>query len=80
MYVVEGSTLGGQYIAKHVERRFGFRGGSGNAYFRGYGERTGSMWRSFKDDLIALPEEDTDRVIAAARAMFGVFAAAMVGL
>ncbi len=77
MYVVEGSTLGGQYIAKHVEEKFGFADGNGNTYFRGYGEHTGSMWRSFKDELIALPETDADEVIAAARSMFGIFAEAM---
>lgn len=73
MYVVEGSTLGGQYIAKHVGEKFILSDGCGNAYFRGYGDRTGSMWRSFKQELAALPEEDGDRVIAAARVMFRVF-------
>ena len=77
MYVVEGSTLGGQYIAKHVEERFGLREGKGNSYFRGYGEHTGSMWRSFKEEMAALPDSDTEEAIAAARTMFGVFAKAM---
>lgn len=38
MYVMEGSTLGGQYIARHVEDVLYLTPGEGDAYFRGYGE------------------------------------------
>ena len=47
MYVMEGSTLGGQYIARHVEETLGLSSGEGNSYFRGYGEATGERWREF---------------------------------
>ena len=77
MYVMEGSTLGGQYIARYVEEKLAMSQGRGNAYFRGYAERTGSMWQSFKQQLAAVPEADADRVIAAAKFMFGAFGAAM---
>ena len=73
MYVMEGSTLGGQYIAKHLEKTFQFTTGEGNAYFRGYGEHTGEMWNAFKTILIKVPEDESAEVIAAAKAMFGVF-------
>ena len=73
MYVMEGSTLGGQYIARHLEERLGLTQGEGDAYFRGYGDRTGEMWRAFKAVLSEVPEEQADDVIAAAKAMFGVF-------
>lgn len=53
MYVLEGSTLGGQLIARHVEAVLGLEPGHGNAYFRGYGERTGAMWQSFRGVLAA---------------------------
>jgi heme oxygenase (biliverdin-IX-beta and delta-forming) len=77
MYVMEGSTLGGQYIARHLEEVLGLQAGEGDAYFRGYGEHTGEMWRSFKAVLADVPDTDTDSVIAAAKAMFGVFRAGM---
>lgn len=73
MYVVEGSTLGGRYIAAHVEARFGLTPGQGDRYFRGYGDQTMPMWREFQQALVAVPDGESDRVIAAAREMFGVF-------
>lgn len=79
MYVLEGSTLGGQYIARHVEEALGFTPGVGDAYFRGYGEQTGSMWQAFKRLLAEIPEEHTDQVIAAAKGMFAHFGAALQG-
>ncbi len=77
MYVVEGSTLGGQYIARHVEQTLGLEAGRGNAYFRGYGDQTGAMWKSFKTVLAEVPEEHTEVVVASAKRMFGFFAARM---
>ena len=73
MYVIEGSTLGGQYIAKHVEQHFGFRRGEGDAYFRGYGDQTMPMWRQFQAILRDVPEEDTPALVAAAKDTFQIF-------
>ena len=77
MYVMEGSTLGGQYIARHVEETLGLKEGEGNAYFRGYGEATGERWREFRAVLQALPETEADTVIASAKEMFAIFGDAM---
>ena len=77
MYVMEGSTLGGQYIARHVEETLGIRPGEGNSYFRGYGDATGERWREFREVLKALPDTETDTVIASAREMFAIFGEAM---
>jgi heme oxygenase len=78
MYVVEGSTLGGQLIARHVELVLGLTAGQGNAYFRGHNERTGQLWKEFCDALrTKVPDGETDAVIAAAKAMFGIFGAWM---
>jgi heme oxygenase len=78
MYVVEGSTLGGRLIARHVELALGLTAGQGNAYFRGHNERTGQLWKEFCDALRTnVPDSETDAVIAAAKAMFGVFGAWM---
>lgn len=73
MYVIEGSTLGGQYIARHVEGVFRLMPSQGDSYFRGYGDRTGSMWRQFQDVLEAVPDNDGDEVIKSARKMFSAF-------
>jgi heme oxygenase (biliverdin-IX-beta and delta-forming) len=74
MYVMEGSTLGGQLIARHVEVALGLAAGQGNAYFRGHNERTGQLWKEFCDALrTKVPESETAAVIVAAKAMFGVF-------
>lgn len=43
MYVVEGSTLGGQVITRQLAKaNIPLR-----SYFTGYGERTGMMWKAF---------------------------------
>jgi heme oxygenase (biliverdin-IX-beta and delta-forming) len=74
MYVMEGSTLGGQLIARHVERVLGLTAGQGDAYFRGHNERTGPLWKEFCDLLrMKVPESETHAVIAGARTMFQVF-------
>ena len=79
LYVVEGSRLGGQYIARHVEPLLRLSAEEGTAYFRGHGERTGPLWRAVLEQIRAVPERDGERVIAAARGMFGVFAKALHG-
>jgi len=44
LYVVEGSTLGGQMIAAAVKNSLGIDAGSGAAYFIGYGTSTRMVW------------------------------------
>jgi heme oxygenase (biliverdin-IX-beta and delta-forming) len=74
MYVMEGSTLGGQLIARHVELVLNLTAGQGNAYFCGHNERTGKLWKEFCDLLRTnVPDTETEAVIAAAKAMFGVY-------
>ena len=77
MYVMEGSTLGGQLLARHVEQQFNFAEGHADSYFRGYGEATGDRWRQFKTLLEELPQEHAEVVIASAKNMFQLFGAAM---
>ena len=74
MYVMEGSRLGGQLIARHVEQRFHFVRGEGSAYFRGLGDGTGAKWKEFVEVLeTTIPDEAADRTIAAAKSMFSSF-------
>jgi heme oxygenase (biliverdin-IX-beta and delta-forming) len=71
MYVVEGSTLGGRFIAPHVAKLFHLDTGHGNAYFEGYGERTGSMWNVFRDTASAtVPATQYDMAVTSAIATF----------
>ena len=77
MYVMEGSTLGGQYIARHVSETLGLADGEGNSYFRGYGEATGERWREFRAVLQALPESEAETIIASAGEMFSIFRESM---
>ncbi len=51
LYVIEGATLGGQIIRRHLRDRLGIDEASGAAYFTGYGATTGAMWRSFVDHV-----------------------------
>jgi heme oxygenase (biliverdin-IX-beta and delta-forming) len=43
-YVLEGSTLGGQLLARHFEQRFQLS--DGLSFFRSYGADVGPMWQS----------------------------------
>jgi heme oxygenase (biliverdin-IX-beta and delta-forming) len=71
MYVMEGSTLGGRFIAPHVATLFDLRSGCGNAYFEAYGSRTGSMWKAFRETASAsVPPEQYDAAVDAAVATF----------
>ena len=74
MYVMEGSTLGGQLIARHVERVLCLEPGVGNAYFRSHGERTGTMWKEFCEVLRnRIPDAEANDAVLSAKAMFRAF-------
>ncbi|HEV7381234.1 MAG TPA: biliverdin-producing heme oxygenase [Dyadobacter sp.] len=47
MYVLEGSTLGGKVLFRHVHKVLGLDENSGAAFFWGYGTETGPKWKSF---------------------------------
>ena len=70
MYVIEGSTLGGQILARHFRERFGFDCNSGCSFFSGYGERTAEMWRAFKEVLAGRPDCEDEEMIDSALLTF----------
>jgi heme oxygenase (biliverdin-IX-beta and delta-forming) len=73
MYVIEGSTLGGQVIAPHLCRRFAERGlttAHGAQYFSGYGADNGHMWRTFRQALGEVPAALHDDAVSAAVSTF----------
>lgn len=51
LYVLEGSTLGGQVISRHLEGHFGWKEGRGYSFFQGHGTKTVEMWRGVCAEL-----------------------------
>ena len=48
LYAIEGSTLGGQVIARHVAKNLGLTSTAGARFFNGYGEETAERWHAFE--------------------------------
>jgi heme oxygenase len=69
VYVVEGSTLGGQVISRHLHQHFGWAEGFGHTFFLGYQERTGERWRTVQQALEA-PGLDGNQVLYGAHQTF----------
>jgi heme oxygenase len=53
LYVIEGATLGGQIITKHLHAHLGLTADSGASFFEGYGPQTGPRWKAFCAALTA---------------------------
>lgn len=51
MYVIEGSTLGGQVVLRHLGPRLGISASAGGRFFNSYGRDVGTMWKSFLAEL-----------------------------
>ncbi len=63
MYVMEGSTLGGNVIMKQLSRNPEFQDMTFN-YFGCYADKTGEFWKNFKETLDSkFPEERYDEVL-----------------
>ena len=85
LYVLEGSTLGGQLMAKHFRRMAGV--GEAVRYFAGYGPLTGRRWKNFTEILagrydgasVEIRREVTKSAEACFRAMGRALGAATVG-
>jgi heme oxygenase len=72
MYVLEGATLGGRVISRHLATR-GIEVDSGGAYFAGYGEETGPRWKEFSAAIGAYAgahPDDAGRMVRAADETF----------
>ena len=74
LYVLEGASLGGRVIARRVASVLGVSSIDGGAYFHGYGDDTGAMWRRFGLIVNAWVSErgGSDAVIQGALDCFGV--------
>lgn len=72
LYVMEGSTLGGQFISRHLKKHLGLDAENGAAYFNGYGSQTSARWKEFCEALIASAASlnQDDAIVESARATF----------
>jgi heme oxygenase (biliverdin-IX-beta and delta-forming) len=77
LYVLEGSTLGGQLISREIHTQLHYTPENGCAYFASYGADISSMWRKFREAIEAFGSansESHDSIIHSAISTFGVFA------
>lgn len=76
MYVLEGSTLGGTFIDRHLATLPELSGGVRLRAFSPYGHETGAMWHAFRRATRAhvAGGGDAGRVVGAARTTFTVLA------
>ncbi len=76
MYVMEGSTLGGQVIARQLDKA----GIEGRTFFAGRAERTGPLWKQFGQLLADAPAAVAapDAVVASAVHTFQSLAAWLI--
>lgn len=70
-YVVEGSTLGGEILARHFQAKWGLLPGSGLSYFSCYGRDVGRKWSEFAvAATVAVPRDSYEAAADAAVATF----------
>ncbi len=71
-YVLEGSTNGGQYIARGVRRAYGLQGQEGTRALDPYGDRQRPLWAEFKASMNAatFTAQETQDLLTGARWMF----------
>lgn len=76
LYVVEGSTLGGQVIARQLRHHLNLQPHLHLRFFLAYGPRTGTMWRAFVTSLneLNLAAEETADVLQGAAETFETLA------
>jgi heme oxygenase (biliverdin-IX-beta and delta-forming) len=71
LYVIEGSTLGGQVISRHLKGKFDIDQTKGAAFFSGYGQETGKMWNGYREAVTNFAETGNhDEIVAGANETF----------
>jgi len=77
LYVLEGSTLGGVFIDRHLATLPALAGTGRLRSFSPYGERTGAMWHAYRSATRAhvAAGGDAGRLVAAAKQTFTTLAA-----
>ncbi|MGG4480661.1 MULTISPECIES: biliverdin-producing heme oxygenase [Paenibacillus] len=72
LYVIEGSTNGGQIITKRLSQFLPIEAGHGLEYFNAYGSETRTRWAEFMAQLVqfAKSEEDQNEMVHTASETF----------
>jgi len=66
LYVLEGATLGGRMIIRHLETALGITPTTGGRFFDGYADDTGRMWNAMREMLTThAVDVDTENDIVA---------------
>lgn len=75
VYVIEGATLGGQVIKRHLKEQLGLNEDNGGSFFSGYGDRTGEMWNQFRAIITEYSEtaQNDEEIVTAAKETFSSF-------
>lgn len=75
-YVMEGATLGGQVIMRHLKQHLDITPENGGSFFNSYGERVGPMWKEFIAITTAFAETANadDEIVESAKRTFDSFA------
>lgn len=75
LYVIEGSTLGGQVISKMISKQLAINMDKGLSFFMSYGDETMLMWTRFKTALEnqASSQAEADEITQAADETFAKF-------
>lgn len=71
MYVIEGSTMGGQIISKMLEKNLPINDKDVTSYFNSYGDNSLEMWGNFKTQVLnAKSKVNSEEMINGAKATF----------
>ncbi|HEY1189846.1 MAG TPA: biliverdin-producing heme oxygenase [Gemmata sp.] len=79
LYVLEGATLGGQVLTRHMSGAPG--GPLPGAFFASYGADVGTMWKTFRAFLTAYSERagGDDEIVRSAHRTFEALGAVLAG-
>ena len=79
LYVIEGSTLGGQVISRHLECHHGWTAQEGARFFNAYGEATASRWHRFVAwlDACRMDRQESERAAQSAKWVFDLLEATL---
>lgn len=71
LYVVEGSTNGGRFLARALSKSWGLDG-EGLSYFDPYGEEQRRMWASFREQMgeASIDADQEDAIVEMAKTTF----------
>jgi heme oxygenase (biliverdin-IX-beta and delta-forming) len=75
LYVLEGATLGGQIISRHIQKKWGLDQTTGCSYFCSYGAETDNMWNAFCHVLVTHASSSMieNQILQAAHSTFVTF-------